>query len=71
MQKKGIKMEETTITVEGMPQNIYTQIIGLLVILFGKHSEINLSLKEIELVKGCVIWVENDQLKIKGFSNGG
>lgn len=61
---------ETTYEIEGMPQNVYTQIIGALAILFGKNSEIELGINTIQLVQGCTIVIENGKLKIKGFSNG-
>lgn len=53
-------------TVEGLSQNIYTQIIGYLV-KNCYNGEVILDITEISEIKGTVLWVEKGQLKIRSY----
>jgi len=53
-------------TVDGMQQNIYTQIIGYL-ITNCYNGDATLDITEISNVKGSVFWIEKGQLRIRSY----
>lgn len=60
------EMPKVTVEVDGYMQNIYTQIIGYLVSTCY-NGEASLDITEVSNVKGCMVWIENNQLKIRSF----
>lgn len=56
--------------IQGMPQNMYTQIIAALLIKFCPEKETALTMEEIGNADGCLVYAENGKIIVKGFENG-
>lgn len=56
----------TNCEVQGMPQNMYTQIITALVNKYAAR-EVHLTPEELGNTNGCLIYFENGILIVKGY----
>jgi hypothetical protein len=66
------KLPKITVDVQGMPQNIYTQLLGFMALsenyrFFVRYDEIIIPIIDLNEVLGCTIVVEGGNIVIKGY----
>jgi len=55
--------------IQGMPQNIYTQLLGAIACKLYTDGKIEISIKDIGDIRGSIIYVDGNNIIIKGFKS--
>lgn len=53
--------------IQGMPQNIFSQLLGYAAFHFDPDGKIKISIEKVSEITGCIVSVEGNDIVVQGF----
>jgi hypothetical protein len=63
------KLKTNLFDIQGMPQNILSQLLGYAAFHFDPDGKIKISIDKVSEITGCIVYVEGMDLIVQGFKN--